>query len=361
MWVTDSSDDKLYAYDLATKEHLPTNDFPLVSDNGDPKGIWSDGMTMWVVDNNDDKIYAYDLATKAHVPAKDFNTLRDEGNDSPYGIWSDGTTMWSTDDSEDKLYAYDARRLVNSNSLRSLSTRVAEIAAAPDLIASMSASSAGVFPSDTITLTATVSNTGGRPSATTTLRWYRSTNNTLDTETPVGTHALSSLAAGGTGTVSISITVPSTPDFYYYGVCADPVADEHYTNDNCSSTVRVIVSSHPHLPTSDFNLASGNTDPNGIWSDHFVNGSDRSEGATLWVADSGDDKLYAYSLSNKARLSAKEFNFSSANRDAEGIWSDGTTMWVADHQDDKIYAYDLATKAHVPASDFNTLPQSRRQ
>ena len=72
-----------------------------------PLGIWSDGETMWVVDFIEEKIYAYDLATKARVPGKDFDTLKAAGNAWPQGIWSDGETMWVVDFIEEKIYAYD--------------------------------------------------------------------------------------------------------------------------------------------------------------------------------------------------------------------------------------------------------------
>ena len=36
------------------------------------------------------------------------------------------------------------------------------------------------------------------------------------------------------------------------------------------------------------------------------------------------------------------------NTDPQGIWSDGTTMWVTDMHYDKIYAYSLSTKARTP-------------
>ncbi len=71
-------------------------------------GIWSDGTTMWVADEFDDeKLYAYDMTSRERVPSKDFNTLDAAGNDSPTGIWSDGATMWVADDFDEKLYAYD--------------------------------------------------------------------------------------------------------------------------------------------------------------------------------------------------------------------------------------------------------------
>ena len=74
----------------------PAADFNTLAaaDNGAPGGIWSDGTTMWVADWIDDKIYAYDMATRARVPGKDFDTLAATGNTWMGLIWSDGTTMY---------------------------------------------------------------------------------------------------------------------------------------------------------------------------------------------------------------------------------------------------------------------------
>ena len=116
MWVVDSPDDKIYAYDVATTVRDSANDFnTLHAGNYRPRGIWSDGTTMWVADDaqgswfaeDNDKIYAYVLATGARDTSKDFNALNNAGNDDPEGIWSDGTTMWVADQSDEKLYAYD--------------------------------------------------------------------------------------------------------------------------------------------------------------------------------------------------------------------------------------------------------------
>ena len=102
MWVVDSQDEKIYAYSLATKARDMGKDFNALSAAGNfgPQGIWSDGATMWVVEDRsvhssvDDKIYAYDMATKVREPAKDFQGLKSAGNQEPSGIWSDGTTLW---------------------------------------------------------------------------------------------------------------------------------------------------------------------------------------------------------------------------------------------------------------------------
>ena len=99
LWVADSDDAKIYAYNLSTKARDPNNDFNTLqaAGNNAPSGLWSDGFTLWVADYQDAKIYAYNLSTKARDPNNDFNTLQAAGNNTPSGLWSDGSTMWVTD------------------------------------------------------------------------------------------------------------------------------------------------------------------------------------------------------------------------------------------------------------------------
>ena len=103
--------------------------------------------------------------------------------------------------------------------------------------------------------------------------------------------------------------------------------------------------------SNDFNTltAAGNTTPLGIWSD----------GTTMWVADSSDNKVYAYKMSDKSRDSAKEFNLHSGNGNARGLWSDGTTMWVSNNSPansgDKVFAYKLADGTRDSGKDFGAL------
>ncbi len=102
-------------------------------------------------------------------------------------------------------------------------------------------------------------------------------------------------------------------------------------------------------PSKDFNSlnATGNDDPEGIWSD----------GTTMWVADQSDEKLYAYDVTTGNRVRTRDFNTLEAagNDEPTGIWSDGTTMWVADVWRNKIYAYSMTTKARDPGKDFDAL------
>ena len=99
----------------------------------------------------------------------------------------------------------------------------------------------------------------------------------------------------------------------------------------------------------DFNTlsAAGNNGPSGMWSD----------GTTMWVADAGDDKVYAYRMSDRSRDSAKDFDTLSAagNNGPSGMWSDGTTMWVADAGDYKVYAYKMSDMSRDAAKDFDAL------
>ena len=56
----------------------------------------------------------------------------------------------------------------------------------------------------------------------------------------------------------------------------------------------------------------GNTSPTGAW----------SNGATTWIADSSDGKLYAYTLADGSRDSDKDITLDSNNSNPVGIWSD---------------------------------------
>ena len=105
MWVLDSFEDKIYAYNMKSKARDPDKDFnELDAANNFPEDIWSDGTTMWVVDYYYKKIYAYNMRSKARDPGKDF-----ELHSASTGIWSDGATMWVLASAKDKIYAYDMR------------------------------------------------------------------------------------------------------------------------------------------------------------------------------------------------------------------------------------------------------------
>ena len=59
---------------------------------------------------------------------------------------------------------------------------------------------------------------------------------------------MGALAASGTSAESIAITAPAPPGTYYYGACADAVAEESDTTNNCSTSARVDVAAPPPKP-----------------------------------------------------------------------------------------------------------------
>ena len=122
-----------------------------------------------------------------------------------------------------------------------------------------------VAPGETFTLSTTVRNIGaGNFTGTTTLRYFRSTDTTLNrtdgTDTEVGTDTISTLS-GYSGTIAedITVTAPSQPGTYYYFAYVDPVPGEgsgfsNSITNNTSSYVTVTVSAPPDLTVSLYRL-----------------------------------------------------------------------------------------------------------
>ena len=99
MYVVDSDDYRVYAYNVSTKDFILNQSFDLSSVDS-PWGIWSDGVTIWVAlefSSNNDFVDAYNLSDRIRDslnrdPQKDFSMSN--ADFSPRGIWSDGVTMW---------------------------------------------------------------------------------------------------------------------------------------------------------------------------------------------------------------------------------------------------------------------------
>ena len=212
----------------------------------------------------------------------------------------------------------------------------------PDLvIQTPSVSDSSPNAGESFTLSATVRNQGNGLSASTTLRYYRSTDATISTgDTQVGTDPVSGLSASGASDESLSLTAPSTAGTYYYGACVDPVSGESDTRNNCSTAVRVTVSAS-QMASAGFDLASVNGNPQGI-----VYANDR-----FFVVDLTAAKVYAYQSWGQ-RDSASDFDLDSANENALGITFANNRFYVVDGTDDKVYAYH-ATGQRDSAADFD--------
>ena len=366
MWVMERDEVKIYAYSMSTKAHDSSKDFDTLEAAGNttPDGIWSDGDTMWVSDFEEDKLYAYNLSTKARDSSKDFNTLDAAGNNIPYGMWSDGTTMWVTDVQDDKIYSYNVPRSDDAT----LSAITVDGTMVPRFDADQTSYQYGV--SHTVTQV-TVAATTSHADATVAF-------SPADADTSAPGHQVD--LSAGSNAVTITVTAENTTttkeytisvnrgvtdDFGWkvsddfdtliaagnlntYGIWSD--GDTMWLADDIHKKLYAYsMSTKARDPSKDFDTLddAGNDDPTGIWSDR----------TTMWVADFDDDKLYAYSMSTKARDSSKDFDTLDAagNGAPRGIWSDGATMWVADGFDKKIYAYSMSTKAHDSSKDFDTL------
>ena len=114
---------------------------------------------------------------------------------------------------------------------------------APDLVVrSASVSDSNVEAGDTFTFSATVYNQGDGAASATTLRYYQSTDATVDAnDTAVSTDRVVSLDPAEDGDESERLTAPTGAGTHYYGACVDPVPGESNTRNNCSSSVGVTV------------------------------------------------------------------------------------------------------------------------
>ncbi|MDE0446916.1 MAG: hypothetical protein OXH96_09615 [Spirochaetaceae bacterium] len=101
------------------------------------------------------------------------------------------------------------------------------------------------------TFSATVRNAGRGNAAATTLRVYRSDDEAITpSDEQVGATTVAALAASASRVATAQVTAPASPGVSYYAACADPVAGESDTANNCSATVRVVVQAQHLEPAS---------------------------------------------------------------------------------------------------------------
>ena len=148
---------------------------------------------------------------------------------------------------------------VTKGTINATTSTVAETVPAPDLVVgSPTVDTSAPVVGERFTLSAVVRNQGDGRSATTRLRYFRSTDTTITSgDTSVGTDFVSRLDALETGAESVSVTAPSTPGTYYYGACVDSTSDESDTTNNCSASVAVTVGA---APTPDLVVGSPTVD-----------------------------------------------------------------------------------------------------
>ena len=124
----------------------------------------------------------------------------------------------------------------------SISVRIEVGGPPPDLVV-LAPSVSEIQADETFTLMVTVRNQGGGTAATTTVRYYRSTDGTITTsDTELLTRLVNRLSPSGTSEATIHLTAPAAPGTYYYGACVDAVPRESDTTNNCSSGASLVVS-----------------------------------------------------------------------------------------------------------------------
>ena len=236
------------------------------------QGVWSDGTTMWVANflaiSNNDKLYAFALSDGTRDAAKDID-LHDD-NTAPFGIWSNRTTMWVVDAAEGKLFAYkmsDGSRRADK-----------EIDLHDD-----NAYPAGVW-------------------------------------------------SDGTTVWVVNSSINNVNEKLYAYLLSDGARDA----------------------AKDIDLAGNNAHPWGLWSDE----------TTIWVADINANQVFAYLLSDGSRDADRDITLvpqpspaifdNSYNDDPRGVWSDGATMWVVEWRNLKVFAYNLPRSGDALVSNLTS-------
>ena len=127
-----------------------------------------------------------------------------------------------------------------TNNCRSSSHRVRMVGS--DLTVGLYRYGGNPVVSEFFGLDPTVYNSGPGGASATTVRYYRSTDDTITTsDTELGTNGVRKLWRNGESNRWFGLFAPSTAGAYYYGACVDPVATESDTTNNCSGALKVTV------------------------------------------------------------------------------------------------------------------------
>ena len=151
-----------------------------------------------------------------------------------------------------------------SNIANNCSVAKAIRALQPDLVvSSFTVSETTIDSGETVNLSATITNSGDLTADSTTLRFFRSRNNSIsDSGNPIATDDISNLSADSSDNISASVTGHSS-GIYYYWACVGVVSSESNTVNNCS-IARAITALQPDLAVSRFTaspaiISSGET------------------------------------------------------------------------------------------------------
>ena len=186
-----------------------------------------------------------------------------------------------------------------SDTENNCSVAVAVTVLGPDLIVeSPSVDNNTPTPGRLIRLRATVRNQGGGRASRTTLRYYLSTDETIDrSDTELDTDYVSPLDPSETSNEWDAFSAPSSAGRYYYGACVEAVAGESDVGNNCSGAVVVTVRDTPPPPAPNRPpvFSEGASTTRSIAEN---TGADQNVGNPVSATDSDGDRL-TYSLQGR--------------------------------------------------------------
>ena len=341
IWVVDAFRDeragvnrrpKLVAFDLHDGTRNSGRD--ITGLHGYPDGVWSDGVTLWVStsvrsgpDNDKvgrDKVLAYEFSPEGGEAVRDEDRdLRLRNHRHATGLWSDGEQMW-VGDGGPAVHVYCLDRAASCHGAQKRST---------------DATIALPYPSGNFDLSSDNANPGATWSDDTTL-WaldatdkkiyaYALSDGTADTTSL--SLATNNADPAGMWSDGTTIWVSDSADYKLYAYTMDP-----WERDG----------------GSDFSLTGLNAAARslgGVWS----NGA-----GTIWVAHrliDGPGQATAFNTGDGSMDNDRTFDLSALNSNPAGMWSDGRTMWVLDTGADKVFAYDLDTGQSLPHRDVDAL------
>ena len=400
VWLLLDGEDELVAYNLATTNKETDRDIELASSNSSPQGIWSDGSTMWVADWDDTKLYAYRLSDGARRENRDINLTGP--NDAPRGLWGLSNTIFVVDKDDSYVYAYqkngtgrqqnrefdlhndndnawgiwgegstayvndlDDKLLYRYSLTSGDSTQVREMR-----LPLGNDKPTGIWADDEVMWVA------DRDDNHLYAMYYQGFRSSGDDVDVTDVNLPTGLWTDGDTMWVADAGLSGAGKLYAYNIGSgmrdvgkdvqlesgndNPVAmwsdgttiwvAEDETSGN-GFLYAYALDQDPNAtqllqPYQSITLDTDNSEPSGTWSD----------GETIWVSDSGDDKLYAYDLDQRNRVADKDLELDAENSDPAGIWSDGKFIWVMDTADFNAYVYGLNTGDRKEKLEFRPAP-----
>ena len=136
----------------------------------------------------------------------------------------------------------------------------------PDLtISQFNLSSFSFTPNQNFTISAAVENQGNTSANASILRYYRSTDATINSaDIELATKNIASLPANNNSPENVTVSAPNSLGNFWIGVCVDTVNNESNLQNNCSAPIQISVSAQtePDLVANSVTLSQSSLRPN---------------------------------------------------------------------------------------------------